>query len=68
MDFTGKIESLEQGLEKVASMLKLDPVSVPHLNATPHKDYRKYYCDESRAIVGDFYREDFLTFGYEAEN
>jgi len=68
MDYVGKIESLEEDLGTIMTMLGLDAVRAPHLNATAHKDYRKYYCDESRAIVGDFYREDFLEFNYSVDD
>jgi hypothetical protein len=67
IDFTGKLESLEEDLKNIMALLDLHSVAAPHLNATPHKDDREYYCDESRAIVREFYREDFRLLDYKTD-
>jgi hypothetical protein len=67
LDFRGEFESLEADLKEIAALVGLDPVDVAHLNATPHKQYREYYCEESRDIIRDFYWEDFLAFDYKVD-
>jgi hypothetical protein len=35
-----------------------------HLNEARDRDYRRYYDDETRALVSTMFREDIETFGY----
>jgi hypothetical protein len=65
IDFIGKIETINKDFEKVLEVLGLPRVKLPRLNATSHDVYSKYYCEESRKIIGEFYQEDFYFFGYE---
>jgi len=37
---------------------------MPHINITPHDDYKKYYDKETEKMVVDMYQKDFDMFGY----
>lgn len=63
VDFVGRFESLEADFSTVARRLGLER-TLPHRNTSAHADYRRYYDEESRAIVADFYRQDIELFGY----
>ncbi len=65
LDFVGRVDNLKQDSRRVAERLGLEFAATPHLNASERRDYRSYYCEESRQIVEDFYGEDFRQLGYE---
>lgn len=63
VDFIGRFESLQQDFEYICRRLGLK-VSLPHLNGSPHVDYRTYYTAETEALIGDAYRDGIRFFGY----
>ena len=64
VDFVGRYESLADDFGHIAWRLGIN-VSLPHENATPQRErYESYYDEETRAIVSDLYRSDFVRFGY----
>ncbi len=65
MDFVGRVDNLGEDSRRVAERLGLEFAATPHLNASERRDYRAYYCEESRQIVEEFYAEDFRQLGYE---
>ena len=68
MDFIGKFESLEKDFNKILLDLNFPPIDLPHYNITSHEHYAHYYCQESREIIENFYRNDFSYFGYDFED
>lgn len=68
LDFLGRYENFEQDLKYVANILGIDLKEVPRLNATKHRPYYTYYCEESKYNVEEYYRRDFEHFGYEQDN
>lgn len=64
LNFVGRYEQLAFDFQTLLVRLDLPRVLLPSLNATPHPDYRQVYCEWSRKIVADLYREDFDVFGY----
>ena len=64
IDFIGKFESLEKDFNKILYELKLPRVNLPHQNITSHEHFSHYYCQESKEIIQNFYRRDFINFGY----
>ena len=63
VDFVGRYERLAQDFNEVSSRLGLE-TSLPHVNATSHRDYRSYYDDRTKALVADAFAEDIERFGY----
>ena len=72
VDFVGFFENIVQDFEIIKSRLNLDhdPV-LKHVNQSSLNqklDYRDFYTDETREIVGRFYCQDIKRFGYEFDN
>lgn len=65
MDFIGKLENLDNDLQKVAELLDIQPFEIPHLNKHQKEyDYKKYYTSKSQTIVSALYKKDIEKFGY----
>ena len=69
-DHVIRFETLAQDYERVLTQLNIEPERWP----LPHRrenakfegpDYRDYYDDESRALVGRWYAKEIAHFGYE---
>ena len=63
IDFAARFESLAEDFRVIAERIGID-AELPHLNATRRAGFREYYDDESRDIVGHWFREDIEVFGY----
>lgn len=64
--FVGRFERLDEDFAEVTRRLGI-PVTLPHRNSAiqPKADYRSYYDDELRDLVGRFCAQDCATFGYD---
>jgi len=69
VDFIGYYENLEADFQLISRKLKMDS-SLLSMNRSPArgKDYREYYTDETRAIVGKVYADDLRLLGYTFDN
>lgn len=67
VDYIGRFESVEKDLGAISSKLGLDIGDIAHANRSNHSDYRDYYCTESKEIIQEFYKEDFVAFDYDQE-
>jgi hypothetical protein len=65
VDFTGRFESLREDFATVSEKLGLGRIELPWKNATRHKHFSAYYCEESKQIIDTLFDEDFRAFGYE---
>ena len=63
VDFIGHFESLEEDFQRVCQRLGVVK-TLPHLNQSAHRSYRRYYDEETRAIIAERYRADIELFGY----
>ena len=59
-----RFERLADDFSRVCSTAGLPLVSLPHLRATTHYDYRSYYDDEICAAVSQHFADDLRLFGY----
>lgn len=60
----GRFERLAEDFEAICKEIGV-AASLPHLNAsTRARDWRSYYTDETRALVGELFRADIDAFGY----
>jgi len=67
-NYLGRFENFEQDLRAIGKEVNIKLGKIPVTNASKrHTDYRNYYCEESRGMVEEFFKEDFETFGYEYE-
>ncbi len=64
VDFVGRFESLAEDFRFVCGAVGVR-AGLPHLNRSPHGDYRSYYTPETRRLVEEVWREDIECFGYE---
>lgn len=63
LDFVGRYESLDNDFKRVCEAIGLD-ISLPHVNKTRYIDYRAYYTDETRELIGKVFKKDIQFFGY----
>jgi hypothetical protein len=64
VDFVGRLERIQEDFDEVCDRTGLPRARLPHLNRTRRRDYRFYYDDATRDLVGDLYREDVEAFSY----
>tara|TARA_Y100000593_G_scaffold44144_1_gene84230 strand:- start:1387 stop:1989 length:603 start_codon:yes stop_codon:yes gene_type:complete len=64
VDFLGRYEDLQSGIDTICDQLEIPRQQLPHKNKSNHKDYTKYYNDETRKIVAEKYADDIREFGY----
>jgi len=63
VDFVGRYESLSKDFLQVCKVLNIN-ASLPHINKSPHRNYRSYYRAETRSLVEENFRADIELFGY----
>jgi hypothetical protein len=63
VDFVGRYETLTQDFRQVCQRLKIE-ASLPHLNATAHRDYRTYYNERTKQLIAMHFQADVELFGY----
>jgi len=64
VDFIGKYENLESDYLYVCDKLGINSTLLKINTSNRDLDYRQYYTDESRCIVGEYYKEDVSLFKY----
>ncbi len=65
VNYVGRLESLQSGFDDVCRQAGLNPVAVPHRNAS-HKGppYSDYYDNWGRDLIAHLYQPDIELFGY----
>ncbi len=64
VDYVGKLETIEKDWEHICEQLKIKQMPLPHINKSKHRDYRKYYNDESIQIVAERFKKTIDLFDY----
>lgn len=64
-DYVGRVETMQQSFEFIASKIGIPAVQLEKVNATDRADYRDYYDQELIDGVARLYAEDLRLFGYE---
>ena len=64
VDFIGHYEQLREDFATVCSRLGVS-ADLPRANASSHRDYRTYYSDATRELVGNYFQRDIELFRYD---
>ena len=68
LDFIGRFENLKEDFQKVVEAIDFGECVLPWLNKSLDHEVlptQTFYCDESKEIILDLFKEDFEEFGYE---
>jgi hypothetical protein len=66
VNFVGRFETLEDDFRIVAARLDRPGLKLAHVNGSPdRRHYHHYYDGALAALVGERFRTDIETFGYE---
>ena len=66
VDFIGRFESLEADFATICQRIGVAPPPLDHKRkAKDRSGYRSYYNDETRDLVGEYFKRDIEMFGYE---
>lgn len=65
IDYIGKMENLQKDFDNICDRVGMNSFTLPHRNATKHKQYREYYDKETRKIIQKIYSRDIEFFDYE---
>ena len=60
----GRFENLKEHLSLISKKLNISIPKLGPVNKTNHEDFKKYYDDETREIIGKRYKKDIDFFGY----
>ncbi|MEO9966916.1 MAG: sulfotransferase family 2 domain-containing protein [Reichenbachiella sp.] len=66
VDFVGRFENFEQDFKHVQEVLKMEPMSIPHLNRSGANN-QVYYTDDLKGRVAEIYKKDINLFSYKFE-
>ena len=65
VDFVGKLENYQSDFNRICDRLKISRIKLPHVNQSKHKNYTKYYNNDTRKMIAEHYAEDIEYFGYD---
>lgn len=60
VNFLGRFENLEEDFRRLLDAIKRPQIPLPHI----HKTQQESWTDAMREKVADYYRDDFVRFGY----
>jgi hypothetical protein len=64
VDFVGRYEDLQSDYRYICNKIKVQPITLQQRHKSSHKQYRKYYDEESRNFVSQHHSTDINLFGY----
>lgn len=68
MDFIGRYENYNEELVRLMKEMGLPKLTVEHKNKSTRKDWKSYYCSESKIIIEKIYAKDFEFFNYQMDD
>jgi len=65
IDFIGKLEKIEEDFAQITRKIGIVK-ELPYMNKSKERSsYRKYYTEDTRQLINDYYIEDIEQFGYD---
>ena len=64
VNFIGRIENIEMDFNKTCQQINIEPVTLPYINGSVHRDYREYYTSQLKQKVAQHWARDLNIFGY----
>jgi hypothetical protein len=64
LDYVGRYEDLQKSYDTICERIGISKSELSTNNSSEHSSYTKYYDDELRHQVADFYKEDLRLFSY----
>lgn len=64
VDYIGRFEELDEAWSEICRRLNRSDTALPHVKKSSRQDYRDYYDQDTRDIVGSFFKVDVENFGY----
>jgi hypothetical protein len=64
-DFIGKYENINKDFKQLCDILQIEYKKLPIRNNSEHDDYRKYYNQQLKELIGEFYKQDIKLLKYE---
>ena len=68
VDSVGRYENLQQSYDEICDRIGISTTELGRKNPSSHDAYGKYYDDELRDRVTDFYRDDLRLFSYDFDS
>ena len=65
LDYVGRYENLQESYDFISERIGLPKSELGKTNSSEHSRYTKYYDDDLRQKVTDFYKEDLRLFSYD---
>ena len=65
LDYVGRYEDLQQSYDTICERVGLPESELGQNNSSEHSSFARYYDDELRQQVADFYKEDLRLFSYD---
>lgn len=65
VDYVGKFEHLAEDFKHVAKEIGEPQLSLPHLKASKHRDFKSYYTEKTKQLIYDCHQKDIELFNYE---
>jgi hypothetical protein len=63
VDFIGRLENIHSDFRQVCEQIGA-PASLPRKNESSHKNYQKYYNQNTKKIIKNHFKKDIINFGY----
>jgi hypothetical protein len=65
VDFVLRHENIEKDFKALCEKLQIKDIPLPCVNPSTHDNYRSYYTDETKGLIGKAYSTDIRLFEYE---
>lgn len=64
VDFVGRSENLQADFSYICGVLGIQNTILPQVNVSKHDDFKKYYNEDTKEIVSNWFKKDLELFDY----
>lgn len=64
VDYIGKFETIDHDFSIICNKLNISTQPLPHINGSDHLHYSHYYDEDTKAIIGEWFKDDIAQFNY----